>query len=256
MGVDDQEVPFCPASRKPSPAGIDALSEYRRVHPGLRTRAHAREVDHLDVKPSTAVCHLFEMAPWPTTAYHFETARSAGRWRSCGLAATLLEHRSDLEAGSVVLVLDLPPDELPWLAMYPVAEWVGPAPARQEAVPLVVPTGPVAGVEPAPSSCSPLLVSTLRDRYRGPRRPPGWPCRRVPIVEPSTDELRHQLSTEVDASGTHLRKVLAAYWDTDWRRLHKGVDTSPEDQLWRAAQAAVEITDALHELRSDGGQHD
>jgi hypothetical protein len=54
---------------------------------------------------------------------------------------------------------------------------------------------------------------------------------------------------EVDVSRRHLRTVLAAYWDSDWRRLHRGADTSPEDQLWRAGQAAVEIADALDELR-------
>ena len=32
------------------------------MHLGLRKRAHAAEVDHLDVKPSTAVRHLVEMA--------------------------------------------------------------------------------------------------------------------------------------------------------------------------------------------------
>ena len=68
-------------------------------------------------------------------------------------------------------------------------------------------------------------------------------------MEPSTDELVDQLTVEVDASAKHLRKVLATYWDPDWRRRHKGVDTSPEDLLWRAARAAVEIDDALHELR-------
>ena len=69
------------------------------------------------------------------------------------------------------------------------------------------------------------------------------------ILEPSTDELVDQLTEKVDASAKHLRKVLAAYRGPDWRRRHKGVDTSPEDHLWRAAQAAVEIADALGELR-------
>ena len=71
----------------------------------------------------------------------------------------------------------------------------------------------------------------------------------APVVEPSTDELVDQLRLEVDASTQHLRKVLATYWDPEWRWRHKAVDSSPEDQLWRAAQAAVEIADALHELR-------
>ena len=39
------------------------------------------------------------------------------------------------------------------------------------------------------------------------------------------------------------------YWEQDWRRAHRGV-TTPEDQLWRAATALVEIDDALGEQMS------
>jgi len=134
--------------------------------------------------------------------------------------------------------------------MHPAAEWVG-AQLRL-------------GKRPFLWSYRPVLWPVWNHRHRRVAR--FWSARSgidtavldalregrvddVPIVEPSTDELRDQFRTEVVASGTHLRKVLAAYWDTDWRRLQKGLDTSPEDQLWRAAQAAVEMADALLELR-------
>ena len=166
------------------------------------------------------------------------------------VAGDLLEHGSELEAGSVVLVLDLPPQELPWLATHPTAEWVG-ADLRL-------------GKRPFLWSYRPALWPVWNQRHRRAAR--FWSTRsgieaavldalgagRVDdarIVEPSTDELVDQLTVEVEASAQHLRKVLASYWDPDWRRRHKGIDTSPEDQLWRAAQAAVEITDALNELR-------
>lgn len=162
----------------------------------------------------------------------------------------LLEDRSELEAGSVVLVLDLPPEELPWLATHPAGEWVR-ADLRL-------------GKRPLLWSYRPALWPVWNHRHRRVAR--FWSARsgteaavldalgagRVDdalIVEPSTDELVDQLTVEVDVSATHLREVLASYWNPDWRRRHKGVDTSPEDQLWRAAQAAVEIADALHELR-------
>ena len=70
----------------------------------------------------------------------------------------------------------------------------------------------------------------------------------APIVQPSADELE-----EVDAAAKHLREVRATYWDSDWRRRHKGVDTSPGDQLWRAAQAAVEIADAYMNCGTEAG---
>lgn len=31
----------------------------------------------------------------------------------------------EIDHGTVVLMIDLPPDELPWLAAHPTAEWVG-----------------------------------------------------------------------------------------------------------------------------------
>jgi hypothetical protein len=208
-----------------------------------------REVDHFDVKPSTVVRHLVEMATVADDRLLLRDSELGWPLEELWVGGDLLEPGSDLEAGSVVLVLDLPPEELPWLAMHPAGEWVGAQPL---------------GKRPFLWSYRPVLWPVWNQRHRRVAR--IWSARSridtavldalrdgrvddVVIVEPSTDELAEQLRTEVDASGTHLRKVLAAYWDTDWRRLHKGPDTSPEDQLWRAAQAVVEIADALHELR-------
>lgn len=245
-----QEVPFRPASRQPSPAGIDPLGEYR-PSPSRSPQAGAcGEVDHLDVKPSTAVRHLVEMATVANDRLPLRDSELGWPLEELWVGGDLLVHRSHLEAGSVVLVLDLPPEELPWLAMHPVAEWVG-AQLRL-------------GKRPFLWSYRPILWPVWNQRHRRVAR--FWSARSgidaavldalrdgrvddVPIVEPSTNELEDQLRTEVDVSGTHVRTVLAVYWDTDWRRLHKGTDTSPEDQLWRAAQAAVEVADALHDVR-------
>jgi hypothetical protein len=207
-------------------------------------------VDHPDVKHSTAVRHLVEMATVANDRLALRDNEVGWPLEELWVGGELLELRSDLEAGSVVLVLDLPPEELPWLAMHPAAEWVG-AQLRL-------------GKRPFFWSYRPVLWPVWNQRNRRVAR--FWSARsgidtavldalrdgrvdEVPVLEPSTDELADQLATEADASGIHLRKVLAAYWDTDWRRLHKGPGTSPEDQLWRAAQAAVEIAGALHELR-------
>jgi hypothetical protein len=51
------------------------------------------------------------------------------------------------------------------------------------------------------------------------------------------------------ASRAHLRYVVDRYWDRDWRSNHKGFGTYPEDHLWRAATAVVD----LHEV-ADGLQ--
>ena len=127
-----------------------------------------------------------------------------------------------LEAGSVVLVLDVPAEELPWLALHPAGEWVG--------------------------DQLRLAKRPMRWCYR----PLAWPVwnyehRRLDhlsVVEPSIDDLADQLREELAVSRRHLRAVLDGYWDRDWRREHTG-DESPEDHLWRAATAVAEICDAL-----------
>ncbi len=164
-------------------------------------------------------------------------------------AGELLGPGQHLEAGTVVLVLDVPPDELPWLATHPTAEWVG------DELRL--------GKRPFLWSYRPALWPVWNQRHR--RLVRFWTARDgthiavidalregrtgdLPVAEPSAVELADQLRVELAASDAHLRKVLASYWDPGWRRLQKGPDISAEDQLWRAAQATVEITDALTEL--------
>ena len=75
---------------------------------------------------------------------------------------------------------------------------------------------------------------------------------RLPILEAPVADLFQQLTEELEASRHHLRRVLDQYWEPDWRRDHKGYDESPEDHLWRAAQAVSEIEQAVSELGSNG----
>lgn len=70
------------------------------------------------------------------------------------------------------------------------------------------------------------------------------------VVEPTADELGHQLRDELAVSRQHLRTVIDRYWDGDWRGEHKGHGESPEDHLWRAAAAVSEMQDALDELET------
>ena len=41
------------------------------------------------------------------------------------MTGDLLDATGELETGSVILVLDVPPAELPWLVLHPAGEWVG-----------------------------------------------------------------------------------------------------------------------------------
>ena len=71
----------------------------------------------------------------------------------------------------------------------------------------------------------------------------------VSVVEPSDAEFSAQLLDELTRSRAHLRGVLEHFWDDGWRRDHRGSGVYPEDHLWRAARALVEIEDALAQLR-------
>jgi hypothetical protein len=160
-----------------------------------------------------------------------------------GLAGTL-------ELGSIVLVLDVPADELPWLAIHPAGEWIGDQlrlgkrPMRWCYRPI---TWPVWNHEnrrlvrfwSAADGPDTEVIDALESRRMD----------HLEVVEPDVGALARQLQEELAISGRHLRAVLGGYWDPGWRRQHKGFDQSPEEHLWRAATAVTEIADALDVLR-------
>jgi hypothetical protein len=155
----------------------------------------------------------------------------------------LLEPIEDLDHSSIVLMLDLPPEALPWLAAHPKAEWVGEQlrlgkrPISWHNRPLAWPAWTyrdrrVARFWSATNGLDEGAIEALRS---------GQPLK---VVEPSRDQLDVQLGLELTMSRVHLQSILDSYWDHDWRRVRRG-GTSPEDQLWRAATAVTEIESAL-----------
>ena len=206
----------------------------------------------MDMKRATAVGHLVEMATVASDGLRLREGEIGWPLEELWAGGELLEDRQQLEGGTVVVVLDVPADDLPWLVMHPAAEWVG-AQLRL-------------AKRPFSWSYRPALWPVWNQRHR--RLVRFWTARHgtdtavidalrqsrlgdLPVAEPSAAALVNQLRVELASSEAHLRRVLASYWDLGWRRLQKGPDTSPEDQLWRAAQAVVEIKDALAELEPD-----
>ncbi len=154
-----------------------------------------------------------------------------------------------LDEASVVVVLDIPPEELPWLAINPAGEWAGDQlqlpkrPLRWCYRPLLRPVWNhehrrLVRFWSADVGLDEGVIAALRDRR----------MERVEVVEPALDAFAEQLAEELAVSRRHLRGVLEGYWDRDWRRRHKGYDESPEDHLWRAAMAFSGMQDALDEL--------
>ena len=204
------------------------------------------------MKRSTAVKHLEEMAqlaadmhgrlqdseiPWPLEEF----------W----VTGELLTFADDIDTGAVVLVLDVPPEKAPWLAINSSGEWIGEMlhlrrrPMQWCYRPLAWPVWNhehrrLVRVYSARAGLDDAVIAGLKTRR----------FERLEVVEPTTDALVSQLEKELIVSRRHLRDVLQRYWTPAWRRKHKGHDQSPEDHLWRAATGVADMEDALDQLRS------
>ena len=69
---------------------------------------------------------------------------------------------------------------------------------------------------------------------------------RIRLAQPDDPAaLRAQVEVERLAARVHLAEVTAMYHDRAWRRDHSGDGSYPEDTLWAAATAFVELDDWL-----------
>lgn len=159
----------------------------------------------------------------------------------------LLDAPSDLDWISLAFVVDLPPEEVTWLAHPPAAEA----------------TASLLGFDKYP----------IAWRWR----PPSWPVwnheivgpvrfwsiksgadesslsalaeRRVEQLErsapPDEETFLRQLRVERGAARKHLKSMVETYHDRDWRRAHKGFGVYPEDHLWRATKGFLDLDDAV-----------
>lgn len=206
------------------------------------------------MKFATAVRHLDEMAEVSTENLRLRDSGIGWPLEELWVTGELLEGPESLEWGSVVLVLDLPPDELPWLARHPTAEWIG-SQLRLGKRPFGWAYRPSAWPVwnhrnrrltrfwSADNGTHKEVLDLLREQE----------LEQLAIVEAPAEALLEQLPKELTASRHHLRRVLDQYWEPEWRRDHKGFDESPEDHLWRAAEAVSEMEQALSELGRGAG---
>jgi hypothetical protein len=198
------------------------------------------------VKRSTAIGHLVEMGEVATERLGLRETDIGWPLEEMWLSGDLLGPADTLEACSVVLVLDIPHEDLPWLARHPAGEWIGDQlrlgkrPVHWCYRPLAWPVwNPdhrrLARFWTARHGTDSAAIDALRSRRLGD----------LPVVGPSDDQLTAQMHEELAVSRRHLRAVLDGYWEPTWRRHHKGHDESPEDHLWRAAIAIADILDTL-----------
>ena len=240
-------------ARRPSTPPA-ASQELTQASVGVTPNASARArldggCDDGDVKRSTAIGHLVEMAEIASERLRLRDSDIGWPLEELWVTGELLGQAETVDGGAVVLVLDVPADELPWLALHPAGEWIGDQlrlgkrPIRWCYRPLARPVWNhehrrLVRFWTADDGLDTDVIEALRARQLD----------RLTIVAPSDEDLADQLGEELTVSRRHLRALLDSYWDRDWRRDHQRYDGSPEDHLWRAAIAVEEILGTLDDM--------
>jgi len=201
------------------------------------------------VKRSTAIGHLVETGE--VSSEHLRLRGTDIGWpvEELWVTGDLLGSADTIATASVVLVLNVPPDEAPWLAINRAGEWagerlrLGKRPFTWFYRPRAWPVWNhrhrrLARYWSAGEGLDDTAIEALRTRRLD----------QLEVVEPTASELVPQLRAELLVSRGHLRRVVDNFWDRDWRREHTGYGESPEDHLWRAAAAVSEMQDALDQL--------
>lgn len=215
---------------------------------GMRAASVAGTGRRSEVKRQTAVRHLAEIADAATDLLRLSGTEIGWPVEELWAGGDLLDDGLEIEDSAVIMVLDVPTDELPWLARHRAGEWAGERlrlpkrPFRWAYRPTGWPAWNhqnrrVVRFWTASTGVDHTVIDALRKAHRG-----------LNAVEPSRERLAGQLRSEQQVSRRHLRQTLDQYWDRDWRRGHKGYGETPEDHLWRAAAAVSEIQDAIDEL--------
>jgi hypothetical protein len=156
----------------------------------------------------------------------------------------VLEGADPLESVEVALVLNLPPEEVPWESSPHGTAWLadrlrldkggfaywwrshlGPVPNHHI-------RGPVRfWSQEGPDE---TVLRALAERRFGD----------LARLAPSPQAEREQLAEELAAALSRLRAVHSSYWDHDWRREHRGSGRYPEHHLWEAVQGFLDLYDA------------
>ncbi len=153
----------------------------------------------------------------------------------------VLQGTDPLEFVEVVLVLNLPPEEVPWESSPQGTQWLvdqlrldkgGLAywwRSHQDPVSNHRIRGPVRfWSQDGPDEG---VLRGLAERRFGD----------IPRFTPSQYTRQDQLVAELRLAFGHLREVHASYWDNDWRRKHRGSGRYPEHYLWDAVQGYLDL---------------
>lgn len=164
----------------------------------------------------------------------------------------LLDPVSELEVAQLVLVVDEPPEDVPWMS-HPAHLEALASFCRFDKLPLSWRWRPAAW-----PVWNHEITRAVRFWSSGGGRDEAAlsaladvSASDAPVEEPASPEaLAGQLRIERDVSRAHLATVTARYFDRDWRREHSGAGIYPEDHLWWATAAFLDLDDAVAGLTS------
>ena len=167
----------------------------------------------------------------------------------------LLDGPESLDVVSVAFVVDLPVEEVPWRARSAALEALASL-MRLDKVPVErvwrpadwpvwnhVIVGAVRFWSRADGIDEDVMALLTQQRFGD----------LTGVGPPNRERYLEQLRVERDASRRHLHHVLDRYHDREWQRAHRSYTMYPEDHLWWAADAFVELDDAIRDELADRG---
>jgi hypothetical protein len=158
----------------------------------------------------------------------------------------VLRGADPLEAAEVVLVLNLPPEEVIWESTPEGTLWLADYlrlskggfayfwRSHRDPVSNHYIRGPVRFWSCAEGIDEDVLRALAERRFDD-----------LPRVRSSPQAERGQLSGELEVALSRLRSVHASYWEYGWRRENRGGGRYPEHVLWEAVQGYLELLDAI-----------
>lgn len=198
--------------------------------------------DDGSVKRSTAINRLGDVA---------EALDHAANWPGPSVVAVyvygaILGPVRELEAVQLALVVDEPPEEVAWLSRPAHLEAFASF-CRFDKLPLSWRWRPSAWPVWNHEIGRAVRVWSLADgrdnvalRALAEANEDG-----LTVEQPgSREELARQLMIERDVGRGHLATVTAQFYDSDWRRDHRSGTVHPEDHLWWATAAYLQLDDA------------
>jgi hypothetical protein len=156
----------------------------------------------------------------------------------------VLSGTDPLDTVAVALVLNLPPEKVPWESSPQGTQWLADElrlskggfaywwRSHLDRVPNHYIRGPVRfWSREGPDE---NVLQALAER-----RFDDLPRVRIPAVE-----RQRQLAADLQATLTHLRTVCDSYWDQNWRREHRGSGHCTDHVLWEAVHGYLDLRDA------------